>query len=75
MLSVKGTFDGKKLKLSRQLRIRKTRKVIVTFLDEEEDELTGEELHMLTEKGGAFDFLKNKEEDIYTDKNLKVRYK
>ena len=75
MLSVQGTFDGKKLKLNRELKIRSAKKVIVTFLDDADEDITNEELLMLADKGGAFDFLKNKEEDIYTDKDLKVKYK
>jgi hypothetical protein len=75
MLSVKGTYDGKQLKLSEKIKIRSPKKVIVTFLDAVEDELSSEELHLLAQKGGAFDFLNDKEEDIYSDKDLKVVYK
>ena len=75
MLSVNGTYDGKQLKLAEKIKIRSPMKVIVTFLDAVEDELSSEELHLLMQKGGAFDFLNNKEEDIYTDKDLKVVYK
>jgi hypothetical protein len=75
MLSIKGIYDGKQLKLAEKIKIRSPKKVIVTFLDAVEDELGSEELHQLAQKGGAFDFLNNKEEDIYTDKDLKVVYK
>lgn len=75
MLSIKGIYDGKHLKLAKKIRIRSPKKVIITFLDEVEDELSSEELHLLAQKGEAFDFLKNKKEDIYTDKDLKVVYK
>jgi len=75
MLSIKGIYDGKQLKLAEKIKIRSPKKVIVTFLDAVEDELSSEELHQLAQKGGAFDFLNNKEEDIYTDKDLKVVYK
>ena len=75
MLSVKGVYDGKHLKLAEKIKIRSPKKVIITFLDAIDEELTSEELHALARKGGAFDFLNNKEEDIYTDKDLKVVYK
>ena len=75
MLSIKGIYDGKQLKLAEKIKIRSPKKVIVTFLDAVEDELSSEELHQFAQKGGAFDFLNNKEEDIYTDKDLKVVYK
>lgn len=75
MLSIQGTFDGKKLKLNRKINLRSEKKVIVTFLDEADDDITSEELQSLAMKGGAFDFLNSKEEDIYSDKNLKVKYK
>jgi hypothetical protein len=75
MLSVEGTYDGKQLKLAEKIKIRSPKKVIVTFLDTVEDDLSSDELHLLAQKGGAFDFLNNEEEDVYTDKNLKVVYK
>ena len=75
MLSIQGTFDGKKLKLNRRIKLRSEKKVIVTFLDEVDDDITSEELQSLAMKGGAFGFLNSKEEDIYSDKNLKVKYK
>lgn len=75
MLSIKGTYDGKHLKLAEKIKIRSPKRVIITFLEDVEEELSSRELHMLTQKGGAFDFLNNKEEDVYTDKDLKVVYK
>lgn len=75
MLSVKGIFDGKNLKLLEKVNISKPRKVIITFLDDEESHITNDELLYVAEKGGAFNFLNDSEEDIYTDKDLKVKYK
>ena len=74
MLSVKGIYDGKKLSLFEQVKIKSPRKVIVTFLDTDNDELTSKELHLLADKGGAFDFLDDERENIYTDNDLKVKY-
>ena len=74
MISIRGIYDGKKLRLQRPVKIRSARKVIVTFLDED-DEITSEELHHLAENGGALKFLSKKEEDIYSDKDLKTVYR
>jgi len=38
------------------------------------DDISGENLMKLCENGGAFDFLLNDEEDIYTLKDLKISY-
>lgn len=73
MLSIKGTYDGKRLRLSKPVSISKPQPVIVTFVGiDYEDEET--ELMHLAKEGGAFDFLENRSEDIYTDDDLKVRY-
>jgi hypothetical protein len=75
MLSVKALYDGKNIKLLEKVRVKKPGKVIVTFLDEEDSDNINDEILYVAEKGGAFDFLKDPEEDIYTDKDLKVKYK
>ncbi|MFH1003966.1 MAG: hypothetical protein V1781_00465 [Bacteroidota bacterium] len=75
MISVQGIYDGKKLRLLENIKVRTPKKVIITFLEKIEDELTSEELHYLADKGGGFDFLKTKEDDIYSDHDLKVKYK
>lgn len=75
MISVQGIFDGKKLRLLDNLKVNTPRKVIITFLDKIEDDLTSEELHYLADKGEAFAFLDNQEDDIYSDRDLKVKYK
>ena len=74
MLSVTGIYDGKKIRLFERIKIRSPRKVIVTFLDLDDDEMTSEELHFISDKGGAFNFLHAEREDIYTVNELKVKY-
>lgn len=74
MLSVHGTYDGNTLRLSKSLDIQSPKKVIVTFLDDAEDDLTSSELHLMAEKGGGLNFLAE-EEELYSDKDLKKRYK
>ena len=73
MLSVKAIYDGKHLKFLEKVKINSPKEVIVTFLDD--DEITSDEMHYLAEKGGSLDFLRNEGEDIYSDRDLKVKYK
>lgn len=68
------TYDGKNVKLMDKLDRIKPGKVIVTFLDEKDTEINNNEILIVAEKGGSFDFLNDPEEDIYTDKDLKVKY-
>jgi hypothetical protein len=72
MLSIKAIYDGKQIKFLEKIYISSPKNVIVTFLDDE-NELS--DIYKLAEEGGSFDFLKEPQEDIYTDKNLKTRYK
>lgn len=39
------------------------------------EEFNDSELQQIASNGGAFDFLNNEEEDIYSDKDLKKKYK
>lgn len=74
MLSIRGTYDGKQLRLSDKVNINSPKRVIVTFLDEENDELSSDEMLLIAAQGGALDFL-SEEEDTYSDKDMKVVYK
>ena len=75
MISVQGIYDGKKLKLLETIKLNSPKKVIVTFLDDLDTDLpTIEELMQLAMKSKAFKFLE-KEQDLYSDKDLKVKYK
>jgi hypothetical protein len=74
MLSIQGTFDGKVLRIVDKIRISSPKKVIVTFLEDPDEDITSEELHLIAQEGGAFDFLENIEEDIYSDADLKIKY-
>jgi len=75
MLSVRAIYDGKNLNFLEKVKVKSPKEVIVTFLDENDTEITSAELHRLAAKGGAFDFLNGKKEDIYSDKDLKKKYK
>ncbi|MCF8370325.1 MAG: hypothetical protein K9H64_01805 [Bacteroidales bacterium] len=74
MLSIQGTYDGKVLRIFDKIQINSPKKVIVTFLEDPDEDFTSEELHMIAQQGGAFDFLDNEEEDIYSDSDLKIKY-
>ena len=74
MLSVKGIYDGEKIRFIDEVKIKTPQKVIVTFLEEAEEEIQ-KEIYALADKSSSFGFLKEPEEDIYTDSDLKVRYK
>ncbi len=45
------------------------------YLIEDKDDLTSTNLQELADKNPSFDFLNSKEEDIYSVKDLKKRYK
>ncbi len=75
VISVKGIFDGKKVKLLEKVDINEPQDVIITFLGTSKDELLYQEIYKIAETGGSFDFLNAPEEDIYSDVDLKVKYK
>ncbi|OQX79884.1 MAG: hypothetical protein B6D61_02810 [Bacteroidetes bacterium 4484_249] len=81
MVSVQGIYDGKYLKLFENIEVNSPKRIIITFLDEgsieniSKDDIDSKYLHLIAEKGGAFDFLNNIEDDIYSDKDLKIKYK
>ena len=73
MLAIKGLFDNMGVKLLEKTNIRKPQKVIIIFLeiaDTSDNEITHEEIYKTAEMGGAFDFLNDPEEDIYSDDDL-----
>ncbi|MCF8233709.1 MAG: hypothetical protein K9G67_02225 [Bacteroidales bacterium] len=74
MLSIRAIYDGKKLKLIDKVKVSSPKKVILTFLEDPEDEMTYEELHGLAEESGALDFLEE-EPELYSDDDLKVKYR
>ena len=75
MISVKALFDGKKIKLLEKIHISEPPEVIITFLGTSKDESLYQEIYKVSEAGGSFDFLNAQEEDIYSDDDLKVKYR
>ena len=51
------------------------KKVIIIFLGTSKDESLHQEIYKIAETGGSFDFLNAPEEDIYSDNDLKVKYR
>ncbi len=74
MLSIQGIYDGKELKTFDKIQIKSPKKVIITFLEDITEDFITDELNLIAQEGGAFDFLNNEEENIYTDNDLKVKY-
>lgn len=74
MLSVSAIYDGNKLTFLDKINIKKPSKVIVTFLENPDDDPSPEEMHFYSMDSGSLDFLNEKEEDIYTDTDLKIKY-
>ncbi len=66
MLSIEGIYDGEKIRLNKDVKLKSPQKVIVTFPEETENELQ-KEIYSIAEKSSAFNFLKEPTEDIYTD--------
>ena len=75
MLSIRAIYDGKNVTLLDKIKVTSPQNIIITFLDENYDEVTTEELAKMASKGKSFNFLKNKGEDIYSDSDLKIKYK
>ncbi len=70
MLSIQGLYDGKELKIFDPIHIDSPKKVIITFLEDPSEDISSQELHHIINEGGAFDFLKDEQEDIYSDSDL-----
>lgn len=75
MLSVRAIYDGEKIKFLEKIDIKGKKEVIVTFLDIEPIDGLSQDLYKLAEENKSIDFLKEPQEDIYTDADLKVKFK
>ncbi len=74
MLSVRAIYDGKNIKLLEKVDIEQPKEIIVTFLDSNVTSVLQEDLYKLAETDKSLDFLKEPEEDLYSDKDLKKKY-
>jgi len=77
MVAVRAIYDGRQVKFLENIPVTRPTRIIVTFLEDEpllsDSEISGSEIRHLAEKGGAFDFLEDPEEDIYSDDDFVVR--
>ena len=77
MLTVKAKFDGKHLMLSEKVEVTREEEVIVVFLNRRnhsESEVSGIHIQSLITDSGSLSFLNSDQEDVYSDKDLKVKY-
>lgn len=75
MIAVRGLFDGKTIKLLEKVDVKEPQEVIITFLGAIRDKELYQGIYRIAERGGSFDFLNIPEEDIYSDDDLKVKYR
>ena len=64
MLAVKAYYDGKNLKLFEKLPKNKKYKVLITFIEEVENE---DELRAFSSQTSSFKFWEDAREDLYQD--------
>ncbi len=79
MERVKGKYDGEKIILEGPLQNREPGEVVVIFQDNQKEvpsvaNVTGRTIARFLDGNPSFDFLNDPEEDIYTDKDLKIKY-
>jgi hypothetical protein len=79
MERVKGKYDGEKIILEGPLKKREPGDVIVIFPAKQKvlpsaTDVTGRTIARYLDGNPAFDFLNEPEEDIYSDKDLKIKY-
>ena len=75
MQSIHAIYEGETVKFLEKINIKNPHNVIVTFLEEEIQENLNKVVYKLADAGKSFDFLKEPEEDIYTDNDLKIKFK
>ncbi len=75
MQPIPAHFDGKKIVLEQKIALQKNARLLVIVVNGEYDDVPASEIAKLAEVGGAFDFLADPDEDIYSDDDLKVRYR
>jgi hypothetical protein len=73
MLTVKGIYDGKNVQLLEAVNIKKSYKVIVTFVEEVNPKEEMKLLRNYTEQNSGFEFWQEPAEDIYQDKIKKSK--
>ncbi|MCI0690803.1 hypothetical protein L0337_02225 [candidate division KSB1 bacterium] len=75
MQPIPAHFDGEKIVLEKKIALPKNARLLVFVVNGEYEDVPASEIAKLAEVGGAFDFLADPDEDIYSDEDLKVRYR
>jgi hypothetical protein len=76
--SLKAVYDGTTLRFAENIAVQTPQDVIVVFLNpinQPTDDLLINDMLQIAANNPALAFLNNAEEDIYTDNDLKKRYK
>lgn len=63
MLSVKGVYDGEVVRPLEKLNFRNKRNVIITFIDDNDEEMS--DIREMTLNSSGFEFWHEEEEDLY----------
>ncbi len=77
MITVRAKYDVKQILLSEKVEVTKVEEVIVVFLNRDrndEEEVSGAEIQKLVQNAGSLSFLESKQEDWYSDKDLRIKY-
>ena len=77
MLSVKAKYDVKQLKFAEKVEVSNEEDVRVVFLNRKnliQADISGTQIQTLLMDSGSLSFLESDKEEVYSDKDLKVKY-
>ena len=76
MVSIKAKYDGMRLVFAEKIELSKEEEVMIVLNREKliEDEVSGIEIQSLIMDSGSLSFLEAEDENVYSDKDLKVKY-
>jgi len=76
MVSIKAKYDGMRLVFAEKIELSKEEEVMIVLNRKKliEDEVSGIEIQSLIMDSGSLSFLEAEDENVYSDKDLKVKY-
>ena len=77
MLSVNTKYDVKQLKFAEKVEVSNEEDVRVVFLNRKnliQADISGTQIQTLLMDSGSLSFLESDKEEVYSDKDLKVKY-
>ena len=77
MLSVNAKYDVKQLKFAEKVEVSNEEDVRVVFLNRKnliQADISGTQIQTLLMDSGSLSFLESDKEEVYSDKDLKVKY-